>query len=206
MNKQTAAPFSRDFGRARHRVKVGSASDGAQIFSFRDALDQKLEQRLFYECELREGHAEHGTIPKGAKEMAPEGAFVTRQVLFFAQPCFNTQNVERWLEGMFDLRVMVPRNTTFYHEWLFRYATEAGLIIIDKDSFGGEQSSFQRFAKIAREMCEEVPMIVLSRDFRVNDFDLSWSDNWDVSLQSPVSQHTLGLAIEVASDIAINGR
>jgi hypothetical protein len=78
--------------------------------------------------------------------------------------------------------------------------------MIDRDSFTDEGPTFGTFLCATAEACNEVPVIVFSEDFAVNDFVPGWQDKWDITLKTPVVQTTLWLAIKTAADLALNGK
>ena len=116
------------------------------------------------------------------------------------------EKIKYWLETDFDLRVLNVKNPTFYIEWLFRYAALADVLIVDRDSFESSSSSFGKFIALARELDDELPIMVMSSSFTVNDFSSCWSDDWDISLKSPIDETALKVALISAADLSVNGR
>jgi hypothetical protein len=169
-------------------------------------ISSELTRRLFDESQVRLGRPEDRNVHKDTGKVASPDVLFNRTVLMFAAlSCKNSQIVSS-LEKTFDLYVLNAKDPTFFYEWLFRYAHVADLMIVDLDTFGGDKSSFKRFVRIAREACDELPLVVVSEEFVVDDFACNWSDDWDISLRKPISQTSLCRAIGVTCEITLQGR
>lgn len=202
VRKIIAGPWRR---KATHGLNCSSVKDlGA--FGANNPGQFQLADRLFAENERRMETVDRKEVRDHEIEIASTGAFINRTVLMFAEPSSHQNDIAHWLETLFDLYVMKSQSHTYFYEWLFRYAGTADLILIDQDSFGDHNSSFNRFVRIAREACDSVPLVVISKGFCVDDFSVCWSDAWDVSLRSPVSISSLCKAVGTACEISLNGR
>lgn len=176
------------------------------IFEDRKVVSSELAHRLFDESELRLARSQHLKRDANLSKVANSDIFINRTVLMFAAPSSRNGQVVSWLENIFDLYVLNAQSPTFFYEWLFRYAHVADLMIIDRDTFKNDKPSFNRFVRLAREACETLPIIVVSEEFSLDDFSFRWSDDWDISLRTPVSQTSLCHAVGVACEISLYGR
>lgn len=168
-----------------------------------DAPD--LVTRLFCECEHRHLVGDEKAIEDTASSLEARSVFFHQRVLIFAKPSLNTMNMHVWLDAIFGLDVIMIHDQTMFAEWLYRHIASVDFLILERDSFEDE-SSFSRFLVKAREIADGLPLIVMGRNFRSDDFEPSWYDPWDISLRIPISQISCWMSVKKAADITLNGR
>lgn len=164
-----------------------------------------LSTRLFRDAERRKGAIVWASVDERAAEVEAREVFIHKRALIFAKPSHNTMNLQVWLESIIGFDVVCVNEPRLFSEWLFRYVASADFLIVEQDSFS-DHASFSRFVTKAREVAEDLPLIVIGSQFQANDFESSWHDPWDISLRVPVTQTTCWLAVKAAAHLTLNGR
>jgi len=154
-------------------------------------------------CPLEEKYL--NALTETARDISLRGIFSSKAVIIFANPSSNIANLKLWLETVFDLYVTVVRDTEHFNEWLFRFAGLADLVVVDRDSFTDELPTFSRFLRTAKDVCEETPVIVISKEFEGNDLKSGGDEAGHIRLRAPVTHSMLCLAVLEAADIILNG-
>lgn len=140
-----------------------------------------------------------------ASGLKARSVFFHERVLIFAKPSQNTMNMHVWLETIFGLEVVVVHEHAMFNEWLYRHVASVDFLIAEQGSFT-DDSAFSRFIVKAREIADDLPLIVMGSNFRSNDFEPSWHDPWDISMRIPVSQVSCWMSVKTAADITLHGR
>lgn len=169
--------------------------------------DGGLSQKLFNEYDRRMAEIRSASIEETATDLKKRDVFEKGTAIVFASPSQNTMNLQIWLETIFDLDVVMVYEPSQFYEWLFRFAGLADLVFIDRDSFVGDAPAFGTFTCATNEAYPDCPILVLSKEFETNSFDLGEKDQtFDFTLKSPLSQTSIWQAMKAAGDIALNGK
>lgn len=167
--------------------------------------DGNLAARLFCEYENRRHPCVRSCVETTASDIKARSLFFHERALIFARPSQNTMNLHVWLETIFGLDVLIVHEPQMFNEWLFRHVASVDFLIVEQDSFT-DQSTFSRFMAKAREVADDLPLIVMASTLRGNDFEPSWHDPWDISLRIPVSQISCWMTVKTAANLTLNGR
>ncbi|WP_354544845.1 hypothetical protein [Roseovarius sp. MBR-78] len=131
---------------------------------------------------------------------------IIKNVIVFSRLCEGVSEFRHQLEIELELNVVMVNDPNVFYEWLFRGAHIADLVVFNKDSFLDEYPCFETFMRAANSVCDEVPIVVTSKKFMLNNLSARGQNNWDISLALPVSTYTIKLALQKATDIARDGK
>jgi len=166
-----------------------------------------LSEKLFDEYDRRVADVKSTSMEETARDIKQRDVFENRTAIVFASCSQNTMNLQIWLETIFDLDVVMVYESSQFYEWLYRFADLADLVFIERDSFVGDAPSLGRFMCAANEAYLECPILVMSKDFETNSFELVETDQTcDITLKAPLSQSSIWQAMKAAGDIALNGK
>lgn len=166
-----------------------------------------LSDKLFTEYDRRVTEIKATSIEGTANDIKQRDVFENGTAIVFAASSHNTMNLQIWLETIFDLDVIMVYEPSQYYEWLFRFAEIADLVFVERDTFVGDAPAFGTFMCAASEAYPHAPIVVLSQNLETDYYQgLNDDQTFDISLESPLSQTSVWLAMKAAGDIALNGK
>lgn len=165
--------------------------------------EHDVPQKLFETYDQRISDTNNEPLKETIKTLKQNNGLA----IVFATCSHNTMNLQIWLETIFKMNVVMVYEPSQFYEWLFRFADDADLVFVERDSFVEDAPTFKTFMLAANEVCRRCPILAFSRDFDSNSFALTEEDEpFDIALKSPLSQTSVWLAMKAATDIAQHGK
>lgn len=132
--------------------------------------------------------------------------FDNKLATVFSTNTRETGKLTSWLEDYFALEAIVVRETSFFHEWLYRCADVSDVLFIDTDSFSDDGST-NMFLRLVHEICGDTPVFeICSRRRDVRKVPSETRANCDRTLTLPIMLDDFCDAMKEAANIIVHGR
>lgn len=164
---------------------------------------EDLSSRLFRQCEQRYKLNQSSAYKCNAHGFGDQELFFHNRILMFSRPSNDMVNIRSWAEANYGMEVLFVHERINYFSGLLYNFHSVDLIIVGRDSFDEDDSGFFRFIELVRDTCKYLPLIVLDRRLKQNEFVSSCSAPWDIGLTSPVSPMGIQAAFRAAANITV---